>query len=211
VRKAIAYLGTEQVAQVAIGLACRSNYDSSPGGEAAMKGRWSRLFQHGMTTAFAASCLAGQRNKSEQEAAFLGGLFHDVGQAVALRALEALMQTGQLDGAPSDEIIDEALHRIHAYPGDEFYEKWTLPESLMVICAQHHQLEELDGESRVLHYVSLASSFDSLLCGAASERRGALAQVRISADRLALAEAELSAAFTQTYAFGERSKRMFAS
>ena len=208
VRKAISLLGTEQVAQVAIGLACSSSYEPGEGGDATLRARWARLFRHGMTTAFSASHLAGSRNRAEQEAAFLGGLFHDVGKAVALRALEVLVRGGLV--LPSELAVDEALHRVHAYPGEEFYAKWTFPQTIMAICTHHHQLDELHDAPRVLHLVSLASSFDALLAGGASERRTALLEARTSADRLALGEAELSAAFTQTRAFGERSQRMLA-
>ena len=212
VRQAIAHLGTEQVAQIAIGLACRSSLDSTSREPSPFAARWQRLFQHAMTCAFTAAHLTGKQDKAAQEAAFLGGLFHDVGKAVALRALEALIAHGAFK-TPSEEMIDELLQRIHAYPGDEFYDKWTLPESLMDLCARHHQLDELvyaDPQlERSFHLVCLASSFDSLLTGNAASRRSALAEARTSADRLGMPELALRAAYADVQRFGERTARMF--
>ncbi|MDB4987847.1 MAG: putative signal transduction protein [Myxococcaceae bacterium] len=210
VRQAISHLGTEQVAQVAIGLACRSSLESGAAGESPFAARWKRLFHHAMTCAFAAAHLAGKTDREAQESAFLGGLFHDVGKAVALRAIEALIESGQL--IPLDDaVIDEALQRIHAYPGDEFYEKWTLPESLMQLCAGHHQLDDVGDLQRNFYLVSLISSFDALLRGDDSERRDALKEARQCADRLGLSEPAARAAYDETKKIGERTLRMFGS
>jgi HD-like signal output (HDOD) protein len=210
VRQAIAQLGSEQVAQVAIGLACRSNLDSERQGGSPFAARWQRQFQHGMTCALAAAQLAGKQDRSAQEAAFLGGLFHDVGKAVALRAIEALITAGKL-APPSDVVLDEALQRLHAYPGDEFYRKWTLPEPLMELCARHHQLEDVEGAAPAFYRVTLASSFDSLWAGSDASRREALAEARVSAARLGLSEPQLEDAYQQTRALADRAARMFGA
>jgi putative nucleotidyltransferase with HDIG domain len=213
VRQAIAHLGTEQVAQIAIGLACRSNLESRTTLGTAYGVRWQRLFQHSMTCAFAAAQLAGKADKVAQEAAFLGGLFHDVGQAVALRAIEALLATGQLnipEGPAGDRVIDEALHRIHAYPGDEFHRKWTLPDALMQLCARHHQLDDVEDVNRTFYLVTLTSSFDALLRGDVAERREALDEARTSAQRLFLTELALRTAYEDTRVIGDRTARLFA-
>jgi putative nucleotidyltransferase with HDIG domain len=210
VRQAIAHLGSEQVAQVAIGLACRSNMDSGKGVPPAIAARWQRLFQHGMTCALAAAQLAGKQDRAAQEAAFLGGLFHDVGKAVSLRAIEALSLAGAL--APvTERVMDEALQRIHAYPGDEFYQKWTLPEPLMQLCARHHQLDDLEQMPATFYLVTLVSSFDSLLVGGEASRREALQEARISAERLGMTEQALSDAYRETRSLGEKAMRMFGS
>jgi HD-like signal output (HDOD) protein len=208
VRQAIAQLGSEQVAQVAIGLACKSNLESADA-STPFHARWQRLFQHGMTCALAAAQLAGKQDRAAQEAAFLGGLFHDVGEAVALRAIEALHAQGKLT-LPGEAVIDEALQRIHAYPGDEFYRKWTLPDPLMELCARHHQLEDIEDMPITFFQVALVSSFDALQVGSEASRRDALTQGRISAARLGLSDRALRAAYDGTRVLGERASRMFA-
>jgi putative nucleotidyltransferase with HDIG domain len=210
VRQAVSYLGTEQVAQVAIGLACASSFEAGATARSPFAHRWTRLFHHAMTCAFTAAHLASKRDRTVQEAAFLGGLFHDVGKAVALRAVETLTTSGRLQ-APSEQVLDEALQRIHAYPGDEFYDKWTLPASLMELCARHHQLDDLEEPDEFISMVGLASNFDSLLAGGPAERRDALSEARTCADRLGLSDDALHAVYKQTRAFGERTARMFPS
>jgi HD-like signal output (HDOD) protein len=210
VRQAIAQLGSEQVAQVAIGLACRSNLDSERQGASPFAARWLRLFQHGMTCALTAVQLTGKQDRAAQEAAFLGGLFHDVGKAVALRAIEALIAGGKLE-TPSDGVLDEALQRLHAYPGDEFYQKWTLPAPLMELCARHHQLDDVEHAGPVFYRVTLASSFDTLCVGSEAARREALQEARVSAERLAFSESQIEAAYQETRALGEMAGRMFSA
>ncbi len=207
VRQAISQLGTEQVAQVAIGLACKSNLDSERQGASPFASRWQRQFQHGMTCALAAAQLAGKQDRAAQEEAFLGGLFHDVGKAVALRAVEALIDAGKLE-PPSEPVLDEVLQRLHAYPGDEFYRKWTLPEPLMVLCAQHHQLDELDAVPPTFYRVTLASSFDSLWAGSEASRREALQEARISAQQLGLDDAQLEHTYNETRSLAEKAARI---
>ncbi|HEX5657062.1 MAG TPA: HDOD domain-containing protein [Polyangiales bacterium] len=209
VRQAIAQLGSEQVAQVAIGLACRSNLDSERGASP-FAARWKRQFQHGMTCALAAAQLAGKQDRAAQEAAFLGGLFHDVGKAVALRAIEALLASGKLE-LPSEAVLDEALQRLHAYPGDEFYQKWTLPEPLMELCARHHQLDDVEAASPTFYRVTLVSSFDSLAAGSETSRRDALREARVSAERLALSDRQLEAVYAETRSLGEKATLMFGA
>jgi HD-like signal output (HDOD) protein len=210
VRQAISYLGTEQVAQVAIGLACQSSFEAESRDSSPYAPRWQRLFQHGMTSAFAAAQLAKGRGHAAQEAAFLGGLFHDVGKAVALRALEAIQHAGRLPAVDAD-LIDEALHRIHAYPGEEFYDKWTLPEALMELCASHHQLDSVEVSDPTFYTVVLVSSFDTLQSGSASEQRDALTEARLSAQKLALTDAALQTAYASVRALRERTQQMFSA
>jgi HD-like signal output (HDOD) protein len=207
VREAINFLGTEQVAQVAIGLACSSLYERDavgPGSPA----RWSRLFQHALATGYGAASLALRFGRSQSEQAFLGGLFHDVGKVVALRAIEALAHRGTLPEL-TDTVLDEALQRFHAYPGDEFYDKWTLPESLMTICAQHHQLDEIADAPPALYCVAVMSSLDTLLYGCPAEKRELMGGLRVSARKLALSDAQLRAAHSHAATLGERTQRMF--
>lgn len=210
VRQAISYLGTEQVAQVAIGLACQSSFEAETRERSPYAPRWQRLFQHGMTCAFAAAQLAKTRGHAAQESAFLGGLFHDVGKAVALRAVEAIQHAGRLPAVNLD-VIDEVLHRIHAYPGEEFYNKWTLPEALMELCASHHQLDSVEVSDPTFYTVALVSSFDALQSGGASERREALSEARLCAHKLALSDAALETTYASVRALRERTQQMFSA
>jgi HD-like signal output (HDOD) protein len=209
-RDAIVYMGTEQTAHVAICLATRSLFDADARAELSMyRGRWSRLFHHGMTTAFAASNFSAQRQRRHSDEAFLGGLFHDVGRAVALRAISALTLAGKWD-PPSEHVMDEVLYRIHATPGAEFYDRWTLPSHLMQICCDHHQLDNAENPSHDFHVVCLISSLDALRAGTLADKRYALEELRASVEQLKLSDAELRAAHTDTRLFAERVGRMLS-
>lgn len=204
-RDAIVFLGTEQVAQIAIGLASRAVFDG-PNKVGANAPRFSRMFNHAMTTAFAACQIASRRNRRHSESAFLGGLFHDVGKAVALRAIDE-MTANKGATMPAEYVIDAALHLIHADPNAALYESWKLPSSLMQVCKNHHRLA-VDTPAE-LHVVRLVSGLDALRNGASAERREALTEVSESAAALGLSDAELRVADQETKEFAERVKMMF--
>src|SRR5687767_10726364 len=69
-RDAVIYLGTEQTAQIAIALATRSLFDADGRAELHMyRGRWARLFNHGMTSAFAAATLVARKYRRQSDEA----------------------------------------------------------------------------------------------------------------------------------------------
>jgi HD-like signal output (HDOD) protein len=208
-RDAIVYMGIDQAARIAIGFASKTLFDADGRAELAMyRGRWKSMFAHGMTTAFAAGTLSAQKYRRHSDEAFLGGLFHDVGKTVALRAISALTLAGEWE-PQSDAVLDEVLYRIHATPGAEFYDRWTLPSHLMQICCDHHQLENIEKASNDFHIVSLISSFDALRAGGSADKRYALDELRQSAERLKLTDAELRAAHRETHEYGKRVHKMF--
>jgi len=207
VRDAVVFLGTEQVAQIAIGLASRAMFEAPVDRRNAVGAeRFQRLFNHAMTTAFAACHLATQRSRRHSEAAFLGGLFHDVGKAVALRAIHDMVRAKQIE-QPSEVVVDAALQQIHGEPTAALYQSWKLPRQLMSMCQNHHRLA-LDTVPE-LHFVRLASGLDALRTGADVDKREALQEIGESAAALKLNDAQVRVANTETHAFGERVLHMF--
>lgn len=210
-RDAITLLGIDQVAQIAIGLATRSLFDATAKAELAFdRTRWHRLFLHGMVTAFATSNLYAERHKRTSDEAFLAGLFHDVGKAMALRAIAAMTTTGEWPPGVSSELVDEVLHRVHADTAGSFYESWSFPASIMQVCTHHHRLRELEDGSDVLYWVSVVSSLDALRSGSPVAQREALEELPVAAQRLGLTDAQLRAASTQVKDFSERMTRLFS-
>ncbi|MDB4973748.1 MAG: metal-dependent phosphohydrolase [Myxococcaceae bacterium] len=207
VRDAILFLGTEQVAHIAIGLASRAMFES-PKHQTKVVGaqRWSLLFNHGMTVAFGACHIASRRTRRHSESAFVGGLFHDVGKAVALRALtEVLAEKHQ--ATPSEPVIDAVLQLIHSEPTAALYESWSLPRQVMMMCQNHHQLSvDVTPE---LHVVRLVSGLDTLRIGSAIDKRDVLHEIAESAAALRMSDAELRVAHTETKDYGERVHKMF--
>ncbi|HEX6243958.1 MAG TPA: HDOD domain-containing protein [Polyangiales bacterium] len=209
-RDAIIYMGIDQAARIAIGFASKTLFDADGRAELAMyRGRWSRMFAHSMTTAFAAGTLSAQKYRRHSDEAFLGGLFHDVGKTVALRAISALTLAGEWEPQP-DPILDEVLYRIHATPGAEFYDRWTLPSNLMQICCDHHQLDHVGADaSNDFYVVSVISCLDALRAGGPADKRYALDELRHSAEKLKLSDAELRAAHSETHEYAKRVVKMF--
>jgi HD-like signal output (HDOD) protein len=209
-RDAITLLGIDQVAQIAIGLATRSLFNSGDRAELAVdRGRWNGLFVHSMVTAFATADIVARQQRRASDQAFLSGLFHDVGKVVALRAISAMTVAGQWPST-SAEVLDEVLHRVHATHGKAIYERWALPPALLQVCEMHHRLEACVDAPALLYWVSLVSSFDDLRTGSACQKREALAALPICAARLGLTDAQLRAANTATKEFAERVQRLFA-
>lgn len=206
VRDAVVFLGIDEVARIAIGLASRTLFEG-PATQRDGYGRWDRLFNHAMTTAFSASHMATQRSRRHSEGAFLGGLFHDVGKAMALRALVDLDAQKMREPAP-EVIVAAALHMIHSEPTSVLYERWKLPRQLMTICQSHHRIyADCPLE---LHFVRLVSGIDTLRTGTAFEKREALAEIEESAAALKLTDPQLRVANTETREFADRMTTMYS-
>lgn len=205
VRDAVVFLGTEEVARIAIGLASRTLFEGPPQNDG--YNRWNQLFNHAMTTAFTASHLATQRARRHSEGAFLGGLFHDVGKAMALRAL---IDLDEKSGRPpaSEAVVAAALHMIHSEPTCVLYERWKLPRQLMTICQNHHRI--MADCPLELHFVRLVSGIDTLHSGTAFEKREALSEIEESAAALKLTDPQLRVAHTETREFAERVSQMYS-
>lgn len=207
VRDAVVYLGTEQVAQIAMALASRSLYAGGASLRPADAARWSRLFLHALTTAFGACHLMTRRTHRHSDATFLGGLFHDVGKAVAFRAIGTLVDQGRMS-PPSERVLDVALQSLHREPTSVLYDSWSLPSPLLTICKHHHRLCE--DATPELHFVRLVSAFDVLRVGPALEQSEALQEISESTTALALTGPELRVAHTESREYGERVEKMFA-
>ena len=207
VRDAIVYLGTEQVAHIVIGLATRAMFESPKHQTKVISAeRWQRLFNHAMTVAFTACHIASRRNRRHSEAAFVGGLFHDVGKAVALGALTQVLAEKH-QPTPSENVIDAVLQQVHSEPTAALYESWSLPRNVMMMCQNHHRIP-VDATPE-LHIVRLVSGLDVLRVGSAVEKREVLQEIAESAAALRFTDAELRVAHTETQEYGERVLGMF--
>ncbi len=210
VRDAIVQLGVTEAAKISLALSSQALFDVESRVElAADWTRWNRLFHHGVTTAFASAAFAMQRTKRYSEEAFVGGLFHDVGKVVSLRAITGLMLAGEVE-PPGALVIDEAMHRLHKDQSSGLYDNWRLARRLIDFCTCHHELSS-GGHGRDLHIVRLVSALDSLRAGSPAEKRDALSEVRESAQQLDATEAELRALRTEVGETAARVERMLPS
>jgi HD-like signal output (HDOD) protein len=110
-----------------------------------------------------AAWLCTQLGRGRLDHAFLGGLFHDVGQALALRALTTLSCRGLVEGEASELLVDRVLDRVHVELGQTAHLAWNLPDHLTLLCARHHDAE-VGGEPAAdeIHAVRVVSGLRRL-------------------------------------------------
>jgi HD-like signal output (HDOD) protein len=137
VRTAVALLGLKRVANIAVGVACRSLFDVELRVQHELFPQWwGRLFHAAMTEAFASSFIAMGRNPGGSEGIFLAGMLHDVGKSLGLRSLAALLISGQVQTIPNDETIEELLRRTRVPIGVSALRAFNMPEALVTLCSR---------------------------------------------------------------------------
>jgi HD-like signal output (HDOD) protein len=137
VRSAIVRLGLRQVSHLALMASQRSAYDAK---DAALRRMIHQLWMHASATAMAADWLArklgfGKRLESES---FVGGLLHDVGELVILRAMDEIKSAAKPPVDLSPALIDEILLTAHATLGSSFLKRWDIPAVYCEIAKEHH-------------------------------------------------------------------------
>ncbi len=163
-RTAVALLGLRRVADIAVGVACRSLFDVEERVEHELfPNWWSRLFHAAMTEAFAASFVAMQHQRSASDGIFLAGMLHDLGKLLGLRSLASLLISGEVNGVPDDDAIEAILSRNRAAIGAIALAKFNMPENLVALCANQDD-ENLPGtiEWTDAHIVRLVSALNEL-------------------------------------------------
>ena len=180
IRNAIIRLGLMQVSHLAILTANRSQYDAK---DPSLCGMIERLWTHASTTATAASWLARRLGfDREQECrSFLGGLLHDVGKLIILRALDEIKKAGTSPSALSPRLVDEIMTAAHPVLGYSFLQKCGIPDVFCEIARDHHAK---DFDSRRIPLVTVR------LADAAAAKMGASLQPNPSMDLSSLPEAQ---------------------
>lgn len=137
-RTALQLLGLDEVARIAVGMAGRTLFDVEARAEyEALSRRWSALYGDAMTMAFSASWLGSELRVGQPGRAFLGGMFHDIGKTVAMRAIGTMAVRGEIEMV-SDAMLDRVLEDVHLDLGVALHASWKLPEFLTTLCLRHH-------------------------------------------------------------------------
>jgi len=149
-------LGSREVTNLVMLTTQQKNYRAR---HPLVAGQMYRLWKHAMSCAAGARLLAGMSGHWElEQEAFMGGLFHDIGKLLVLRACdEVLAASPELEVSPQQivEIADE----LHVEQGSLLMAQWNMPEPYQAVVREHH-LEEFDSRNRTLLAVRLAN----LLC-----------------------------------------------
>jgi putative nucleotidyltransferase with HDIG domain len=191
---AVTRLGLVEVARVAAAVALRALYDGdSAAGFTVFVPVWPKLFQHSVVTARLAASLARGHQDLAPDLAYMAGLLHDVGLAVAMRSLTALTLDGTLPLRDPPSAL-RILHQVHVEVGSEAQRGWRLPPRLREVAARHHEAG-LPGtpDLALCHLVRLASALDLLRLAPRLHPRAA-AEVVSSARLLELTPAALAVA-----------------
>ena len=148
INRAIVRLGAQQVANIAMMVTQKQNYQSdSPLFGAHIEPLW----QHAFASAVGCKWLAQRCGFAGQvEIAFLAGLMHDIGKLVILKVLDKIVadNNASLFGpAAVREILDSAMHTEQGYT---LMQSWNLPEQYCAIARDHHLETPTSGDSLLL-------------------------------------------------------------
>ena len=197
---AITRLGVAAVSQIASGIAARTLFDPASRVEYELFPRtFNRLFHQSMTAALSAERFARALGLPDPERAFAGGLMHDVGKPVALRALAGLVVSGAWSEPPPAPLVERVLEDLHVEVGSALHESWGLPASLAALCRHHHDAALPATPAHAIdHVVRVVSGMNELRIDAtffapvAAEVRQSLAALGLTRQQLAGVADELS-------------------
>jgi putative nucleotidyltransferase with HDIG domain len=184
---AIRVIGLTEVSRVAVAAATAAIFDAEERmAHEAVSHQQQMVWRHSIATARGSAWLALHLSQDVQRA-YVAGLLHDVGKAVALRGLGLAVLNGRLRDIPTVPVIYAAIEDAHVDVGAMVAKAWALAEHLGAVVQQHHATDHNDSLVRL---VSLVSSIDELRTNPA-HRSGLLGQVRSLAEGLRVSEAQL--------------------
>ena len=134
---AIQRIGMRQVGALVTGLSLKGHFG---GGTGIKKELLEVLWDHSVTSAFAARAIARQVG-FDPEKAFLAGLLHDCGKVLVLTAVAHLEAGGQ-DISPTRELFIELMDELHADLGFKVLTEWKLPEDIAEVALHHEEAVE---------------------------------------------------------------------
>jgi putative nucleotidyltransferase with HDIG domain len=132
VERALAYLGLDTVAALALGHSLFQNGGSSPPGGVNLENLW----KHSLQTAMAARAIAlvEKLPTARAEEAFMAGMLHDIGRVVY--ATRSCAKPGQPESSNEDTV--EQVDRHHAEVGAYLLGLWGFPSHVVEAVALHH-------------------------------------------------------------------------
>ncbi len=154
IRNAVVRLGMHQVSHLVFLASHRSKYSAKAPD---LRPRAQKLWEHASAVAMAASWLTRKLGfRKLEDESFLGGLLHDVGQLVILRAIDEIKLANNTPFGFSPQLIDEVMHGAHTELGYNLLKHWDIPALYCDIARDHH-FEEFDPSNIPLVAVRLAN------------------------------------------------------
>ncbi|MBW2108856.1 MAG: HDOD domain-containing protein [Deltaproteobacteria bacterium] len=140
VKQVVVILGTEEITDLAFGLAAARVFEfKSVGGLCDPKALW----RHSLGTALIAQDLCQRHREQQKQGAFTAGLLHDFGKIFLIENFSEVYEQIHHDAAeqalPPVEVEEDHLGLSHAVIGEALASNWNLPVTLVQAIAFHHQ------------------------------------------------------------------------
>ncbi len=153
IQQAIVRLGLDQVTRL---VCLASQFSKYRARDRQLSAMLQDLWHHSSTTAIASQWIARRLRAEEiEDECFLGGLFHDIGKLLILRAIDEI---NYLEGrlTISKMLVREVLDVAHTQLGYNLLTRWSIPKVYAQIALTHHK-EEFDATDLTLVIVRLAN------------------------------------------------------
>jgi HD-like signal output (HDOD) protein len=136
IRNAIVRLGTQQMRRLVILVSECAKYKAH---NPDLHGMLLDLWRHASTTALASQWLSKRfRLTGIEEICFIGGLLHDIGKLIILRAVDEI-EDSEGNGSPiSREMLGSILQTAHCALGYRLLMRWNVPPIYCQIARDHH-------------------------------------------------------------------------
>jgi HD-like signal output (HDOD) protein len=136
VRNAIVRLGTLQMRRLVLLVSERAKYKAHhPDLQAMLR----QLWHHSSTTALAAQWLSKRlRSTGIEEICFIGGLLHDIGKLIILKAVDDIKKSERDESPIPRSHLEGILQTAHCYIAYSLLMNWNVPEIYCQIARDHH-------------------------------------------------------------------------
>lgn len=126
------------------------------------------LWEHSFGAGLAARIIANITQLVNEEEAFLGGLFHDIGKIIMntldSQQFQSVMQKCYNDKISFQEAEQQVYSYTHAEAGGMVIKKWNFPDILMNAVLSHHSFDFAEDEDPYQIKLSCAVGLANIFC-----------------------------------------------
>lgn len=151
--RAVTVVGTDQLANLALGISIITAFENVPEDYFTLKDFW----LHSIACGIIARLMAAELGIEEDERFFVAGLLHDIGRMVVLKnraeAAVKVLGPAQTSTLGLLDIEHQVWACDHADIGGEILKAWRLPPFLHIMASDHHRPmdSEMDEVAPILH------------------------------------------------------------